>query len=312
MRSIRIMTAFFCAAAAAMSIVGCNQTDRPFSNSKETNVETQYPMTVEDSFGNVVTIESEPQRVISVGPSITENIFAIGAGDKLVGRTDYCDFPEEALLVDSIGALDVPDVEMIVSLEPDLVIASSIFTEESYTKLTELGITVLVLHNEYDVSGVYETIETLGKILNVSEKATEVSEAMETSITKTQEMIAGRDAPSVYYVVWYDEFGDYTAGGDTFVGTLLTMAGGANIAQDVSGWTYSLESLIEADPYIIILPIGMKDGFVTAENYQDLSAVINNRVYEIDNNLLERQGYRNAEGIRTLAEICYPDAFAGQ
>jgi iron complex transport system substrate-binding protein len=312
MRSIRIISACICAAAAAMSLIGCHQTDRPISNSNETMMTTQYPMTIEDSFGNVVTIESEPLRVISVGPSITENMYAIGAGSKLVGRTDYCDFPEDALLVDSIGALDSPDVEKIVGLEPDLVIASSIFTEESYTKLTDLGITVLILHNEYDVSGVYNTLDTLGAVLNVSDKATEVSEAMQASIAETQDMIAGREAPSVYYVVGYGEYGDYTAGGDTFVGTLLSMAGGANIAQDVSGWSYSLESLIEADPDIILLPFGMKDSFVMTENYKDLSAVTNNRVYEMDRNLLERQGYRNAEGIRTLAQFFYPDAFTGQ
>ena len=269
-------------------------------------------MTLTDSFGNTVTLDSEPLRVISVGPSITENLYAIGAGDKLVGRTDYCDFPKEALQVESVGALDAPDIEKIVSLEPDLVIASSIFTEDTYIKLTEIGIKVLILHNEYDVNGVYTTLETLGSVLNAQDRATAVSAAMKASIEDTTIRISGQNAPSVYYVVGYGEYGDYTAGGDTFVGTLLTMAGGANIAQDVSGWSYSLESLIEADPDIILLPTGMKDSFVATDNYKELSAVINGKVYEIDRNLLERQGYRNAEGIRTLAEIFYPDAFLDQ
>lgn len=333
MRLFSKTTALLCAAVMILSLAGCGQaassagnTTDPASVTSASSTESSgtstavssaaesrasvYPMTITDSFGNEVTLDAAPQRVVSVGPSITENLFALGVGDRIVGRTDYCDFPEAALSIPSVGAIDAPNVETIVSLSPDLVIASSIFTEDSYSKLTELGIKVIILHNEYDVTGVYETLETLGAIMDAQDAAAALSEEMQSSITDTTAKIAGLAAPTVYYVLGYGEYGDYTSGGDTYIGTLLTLAGGNNIAQNVSGWSYSLESLIEADPDIIVLPAGMKADFIATDNYKDLSAVKNGKVYEIDRNLVERQGYRNADGIRALAQIFYPEAFA--
>lgn len=269
---------------------------------------TTYPATITDSNGKEVVIESEPMKVVSMGPNITEMLYAIGAGDRLVGRTDYCDYPQEALAVESVGSLSTPDIEKIISLEPNVVIASTHFSEDAEKQLSDLGIDVIVLYEEHNVEGVYTIIDTLGTIFNMQEQATLVRDEMKTSIEETVEAVKGLEAPSVYYVVGYGEYGDYTAGGDTFVGQLITMAGGKNIAQDVSGWSYSLESLLEADPDIIILAEYNKD-FMTAENYKDLSAVKNGNVYVIDINLLDRQGYRNAEGVRVLAEIFHKDAF---
>lgn len=268
-----------------------------------------YPLTIKDSNGTEVTFENEPEKVVSVAPNISELIYAIGAGERLVGRTDYCDYPEEVLSVESIGTLRSPDIEKIISLEPDVVIASTHFLEESEKQLTDLGIKVVVLYEEHDVTGVYTMIETLGDIFNVKENATKVVNEMKTTIEEVTTAVKDLEAPSVYYVVGYGEGGDYTAGGDTFVGQLITMAGGKNIAQEVSGWSYSLESLMEADPDVIVLADYNKDGFMTADNYKELSAVKNGKVYAIDTNLLDRQGNRNAEGIKELAKLFHPEAF---
>ncbi|SFR72558.1 ABC transporter substrate-binding protein [Anaeromicropila populeti] len=270
---------------------------------------TEYPVTITDSEGRDITVEAEPEKVVSMAPNITELMFALGAEDKLVGRTDYCDYPEEAAQIESVGTLTTPDIEKIISLQPDVVIASTHFTEESEEKLTELGIKVILLYEEHEVEGVYTILDTLGTILNEKDSAAALVTEMKTSIEETKAAVAGLETPSVYYVVGFGEYGDYTAGGDTFVGQLITLAGGNNIAQDVSGWSYTLESLVEADPDIIIIAEGMKESFVTADNYKELSAVKNGNVYGIDNNTVERQGYRNAEGIRALAEIFHPDAF---
>ena len=277
---------------------------------EQTGKQTSYPLTVTDAYGNDVIITEEPTRIISVSPSITENLFAIDAGDLLVGRTDYCDYPQEVSAITSVGAIDSPSMETIVELEPDLVIASSIFTEDSYEQITDLGIPVVILTDATDIYGVYTMLETLGEITNHSEETTEVISQMVASISDTQEKITGLEKPSVYYVLGYGEYGDYTAGGDTFVGNIIELAGGDNIAKDVSGWSYSLESLIEADPDIIILPEGMKADFIASPNYSSLSAVVNDQVYEIDQNQLERQGARNADAVLALAGIFYPDVFS--
>ena len=268
-----------------------------------------YPVTVKDSEGSEIMIETEPEKVISLAPNITEMIFVLGSGDKLVGRTDYCDYPKEALEITSIGTLQEPDIEKIVSLEPDLVIASTHFSEESEKQLSDLGIKVLVLYEEHEIDGVYTMLETLGTVINAQEQAETAVNDMKAVMDETKAAVSGLETPSVYYVVGFGEYGDYTAGGDTFISQLITLAGGENIAKEVQGWSYSLESLVAADPDIILIDNTMKDAFISADHYKDLSAVKNGMVFGIDKSILERQGVRNAEGVRTIAEIFHADAF---
>ncbi len=333
MKYLRKILAILCCMTLVFGLVACNsKTDNVPGNSDvnpaETSVEekntestpapeepeslpeeTKYPLTITDSEGTEVTFDSEPKKVVSVAPNITETIYQLGLESRLVGRTDYCDYPKEALDIESIGTLKSPDIEKIISLDPDVVIASTHFNEDSNKKLTDLGVKVVVLYAENDIEGAYSIIETMGTIFNVNEAAATAVKDMQTSINETKELIKDLDKPSVYFVVAFGEFGDFTAGGDTFIGQMISLAGGNNIAQDVSGWSYTLESLVEADPDIIIMSEDMKSDFETAENYKDLTAVKNDQVYGIDKNILERQGYRNAEGLRTLAEIMHPEAF---
>lgn len=271
--------------------------------------ETEYPLTFTDSYGNETTLESEPQRIISCAPNMTELIFQLGAENRLVGRTDYCDYPDAAFSIDSVGAIDSPNVEMIVSMEPDLVLASSIFTEDSFNQLTEMGINVIVIHEEYDVDGVRNMILSVGEIINCNRQAIEITGAMDTLISETQATIEGLDKPKIYYAVSFGEYGDYTVGGDTYLHQLIEAAGGENVAEDVVGWSFSLEALVEADPDIIIVSQYMLDAFISTAPYSDLRAVKEGHVYGIDSNLVERQGFRNAEGILMLAALFHPEAF---
>ena len=282
----------------------------PDENSGEVTsvADTEYPLNFTDSYGNVVTIEAEPQTIVSVAPNMTELLYELGVGDKVVGRTDYCDYPAEALAVESVGAIDKPDLEKIISLEPDVVIATT-FTDEGITKLAAAGIPVVVLHEEGTVNGVYVMIEDMGQIVNKNEEALALITETKTTMAEVQDKIKDQPKPTVYYVVGYGEYGDYTAGGDTFVGGLLEMAGGDNVAKDISGWNISLEKLIEADPEIIIISEWMKEDFVNAPNYCELSAVKNGKVYTMDVNMLERQGYRNAQGVLELAKMFHPEVF---
>lgn len=285
-----------------------SETNNGTTENGTTEAEVSYPVEVTDSNGTVVAIEATPDKIVSVAPNMTELIYALGDGDKLVGRTEYCDYPEEALSVPTIGSLYSPDIEAIVALEPDLVLVSTHFSEENVTKLNELGITVISLYEENDIYGVYTMIETLGTILNRVAEANTLVQNMKDTFDEVTTAIEGREQPTVYYVVGYGEGGDFTAGGDTFVSGLITLAGGDNIAKDVSGWSYSLESLLEADPDIIIIRQGEAANFMVTENYTDLTAVKEGHVYEMDTNgLLDRQGYRNAEGVKELAKIFYPD-----
>ncbi|MBN1776410.1 MAG: ABC transporter substrate-binding protein [Clostridiales bacterium] len=267
---------------------------------------TVYPLKVTDSYGNTAVIESEPMRIVSCAPNVTELLFELGAGEKVVGRTDYCNYPDEVFSIDSVGSIDIPSIESIIALEPDLVIASSIFTESSYDALVGLGLPVVVWHEEYDIDGVQNMIRAVGEILDRNAEAEVLIEKMDKRIEKAVENIEGQERPSVYYAVSFGEYGDYTAGGDTFVHRLIETAGGDNIAADISGWSFSLEKLIEADPDIILVNQYMLEDFIATEPYSGLSAVQNGRVFGVDSDLLERQGYRNAEGIALLVSLFYP------
>lgn len=314
-RLLKKFTVILLLAVFALGITGCGNTagnenkSSVDSTSSVTEGETKYPVTITDSFGTEITLEKEPQKVISIAPNITEMMFDIKAEDKLVGRTDYCDYPEAAEKIESIGTMRTPDIEKIISLEPDLVIASTHFNEENAKKLQEAGIKVISLYEENDVAGVYTMLETLGTALNKSEQAKESIDHMKKTINEVTSAVNGLQEPTVYYVVGYGEGGDFSAPENSFVGGLIKLAGGKDIVPASDSWTFSLEALLEADPDIIVLRNGEKEQFIAAEGYKELTAVKEGRVYEIDNNIIDRQGYRNAEGVLTLAEIFHPQAF---
>lgn len=268
-------------------------------------------MTIVDSYGRTVELETEPQRVISIAPSITEIIYAINAQEKLVGRTDFCDYPEDVSDVESIGSLTDPSIEKIMEINPDIVIASTHFKEDVLKKLDELGIKVLVLYGPESFEGVYETIEKVGTILNREEEAKTVVNEMKDKVEYVTSRVEGREKPTVYYVIGYGEFGDFTATGETFISKMIEMAGGINVAKDAQGWKYSIEKLLEKDPDIIICSkyFDTKTGIENTNGYSQLTAVKEGRLFEIDNNKLDRQGTRLAYGLEELAKLIHPDAF---
>ena len=276
---------------------------------------TEEPATAEPTEDAETTTASDaeipenPEKIISVAPNITEMLYEMGARDKLIARTDYCDYPEQCLELESIGSLYTPDIEKMISLQPDVVLASTHFTEDTETKLTSAGIPVQVLYEETSFEGVYDMIKTLGHLVNCEAEAERMVSDMKEKIQTVTDKVAGLEKPTVYYVVSFGEGGEFTATGETFIHEMITLAGGDNIAKNGTDWSYSLEVLLEADPYIILIDEESKDGFMSSEAHQNLTAVKEGRVYGIDGNMLDRQGYRNAEAIETMAKIFYPEAF---
>ncbi|MGL4773982.1 MAG: ABC transporter substrate-binding protein [Clostridium sp.] len=294
----------------SLGLISCGGSETGGTDSNKKTEVTKYPLTIKDSNGKEVVIESEPKKVVSLGPNVTEMVFALDKGDSLVGRTKYCDYPEQAKSVQEVGSLLKPDLEKIAEIKPDVVIASTHFKEEVQKKLDELGIKTVVLYSEENFEGVYNSIETLGQILNATPKATEVVDGMKKKVTEVTNKVKDLEKPSLYYVVGFGQ-SDNTAGGDTFIGEMIRMAGGKNVAEDSKGWGYSKEALAEKNPEMIVLSkyYDEKATFTTTDFYKDLNAVKNGKVYEIDNNLLDRQGPRVADGLEELAKILHPEAF---
>lgn len=293
--------------ALLFALVGCGQSEEV----KEISTTEGYPMTLVDSYEREITLEEEPETVVSVAPNITEAIYAIGAEDKLIGRTDYCDYPAEVSDVESIGSLTEPNIEKIVELNPDLVVASTHFQAEVLEKLEEAGIKVAVLYGEESFEGVYETLEKLGQVLGESENAETVVKGMKDKVADVKSKVENLEKPSVYYVVGYGEMGEFTATKETFIAQMIEMAGGVNAADDAEGWKYSLEKLVEKDPDMLICSkyFDSKAGIEAANGYKELKAVKEGKLYEIDNNKLDRQGPRLADGLEELAKLIHPEAF---
>ena len=282
-----------------------------FAEGEKEIQQTQKGITIIDSFDRSITIEKAAVRVVSIAPSITETIFALGKGDILKGRTDYCDYPPEAQNIPGIGSLREPDIEAIAELNPDIVIASTHFTKESLDKLTALSIPVVIFADQNSFEGVYSTIAGIGRLTGSDTEAENLISNMEKTVNNVTETVKGKEKPSIYYVIGFGEYGDFTAGGDTFINQIIEMAGGNNIASGIKGWSFSLEQIIESDPDIVVCSKfwNTKDSIIKTNGYMDLRAVKNEQLFEIDNNMLDRQGPRLAEGLKALAEIIHPDLF---
>lgn len=262
-------------------------------------------ITVTDHFMREITLEVPAEIIVSLSPGITETVFALGYGDRLIGRTSYCDYPPEAADIPSVGSLTEPDIETIVALSPDIVIASTHFPEEVLTRLLDAGQNVAVLTGQESFQGAYDgVIRPVSVLLGDPEAGEQLVASMELVVAEASEKASSMSRrPSVYYVVGFGEGGDWTAGGDTFIGEMIEMAGGNNIADDVVGWSFSIESLVDRDPDLILVPAWAVEIFPTTPIYSNLRAVGNGSVAAIDENSIVRQGPRLADGFAGLVDI---------
>lgn len=293
-----------------LGVVGCSTSTKEDAYETTKVEKSYYPVTVEDRFGNQITIEKEPMKVISISPEMTETLYALGVGDRLVGRTDYCNYPEAVLDVDSIGTLYEVNFEKVVDLEADVVFASSHVQDDTVKQLQNQGVQVIALTWNESLEGVYGYMETIGKVMKRTTEATDLVNSMKNDFDLYTKAIAEVKKPSAYFVTGYGEYGDFTATGDTFLSQLMEMAGSTNAAADGENWRYSLEKLVEKDPDYLFCSSSYdsKTQIEALDGYKDFTAVKEGRLYALDENLFFRQGPRLAEGFKQLVEIMHPEA----
>ena len=275
-------------------------------------VYTDNGLKLEDAYHRMIAIDTIPSRVVSVAPNITEIVFALGEGKRLVGRTDYCDHPAEAASIESIGNITEPSIEKVVSLNPDIVIASTHFQKDTLDKLEDLGIKVAILKGEESFEGLYDLILQVGQVLHSRRRAAELVLDLQKKVADITLKVEKAPKLTVFYLIFYGDFGFYTAGQDTFIGNMITMAGGDNVASDSKGWQYSIEKLVEKDPDILICSkfYNAKEMLEKTPGFKELTAVRDGKLLEIDHNLLDRQGPRLVEGLETLARLLHPEIFS--
>lgn len=275
-------------------------------------------ITLTDGLGRTVTLDEPAQRVVSMAPSVTEILYAIGAGDQVVGRDTFSDYPEASLeLTDIGGSMGAYSYETIASLDPDLVLAAEINTADQVKALEDLGLTVYYISNPTDFEGLYEVIETVGLLTSHAEDAETLTESLALRVQTVEDAISQATSnPVVFYELdGSDPAKPWTTGPGTFMDMLITKAGGQNVGAALSSsWAQiSVEELLIQDPAIILLgdaAYGMTpEQVATRTGWEDIAAVKENKIYAFNDDLVSLAGPRLVDGLETIAKLIHPEQF---
>lgn len=278
---------------------------------------TPSPTEITDQLGRAVALGEPPQRIVSLSPSNTEILFALGLADRVVAVTDYCNYPPEAGTKPSIGGFSTPNIEEIVALSPDLILAASIHEAKVIPRLEEQGLTVFAL-NPKTLDEVLAAISLTGKITGVGENASVLVSGMRQRINMVTDKTASlppEQRPGTFYIVWHDPL--MTAGSGTLQDELIQKAGGANISQGIADYgNVSLEVVVKENPGVIIAGAG--HGSVEDQTLQyarseprlrDTVARQTGRVHAVDADLASRPGPRIVDGLEQFARFIQPELF---
>lgn len=275
-------------------------------------------LTVTDGLGRTLNLDPNPQRVISLAPSNTEILYAVGAGGLVVGRDDFSNFPEEARALPSVGgSMGDYNLEQIANLQPDLVLAAEINTPEQVKALEDLGIQVYYLSNPTDLEGVFQNLLIVGELTGRQSQAEELAASLRARVEAVGQKVAGASVrPKVFYELDGSEPSKpWTTGKGTFMDLLIGLAGGENIGSGMdSAWgQLSLEALLLADPDFILLgdaAYGVTPEQVAARaGWEQLKAVQTGQVIPFNDDMASRPGPRLVDALEILARTLHPELF---
>lgn len=278
------------------------------------------PVTIVDDFGYEITITKKPQRIISLAPANTEILFAVGAGDRVVAVTEYCTFPEEATKLPVIGGYSTVNIERVVALNPDLILAYHGNGEDNVNYLKYLGFNVITL-NADSVDGTLHDILLVGEATGCVETAETLIADMEKRLAAVAEKLEGiseEDKPTMVHSMWTDPL--WVSGSGTFQDEMIRYAGGINAVSSTEGWgIVTLEKFLLIDPDIIFVDTGMgmgegsentlRDYIMTEPRLKTLTAVKNGQVYAVNADIIDRGGPRLVDGVEVIASLAHPEIF---
>jgi iron complex transport system substrate-binding protein len=272
------------------------------------------PRTFVDDLDRKVILTETPRRIISLAPSITEALFAIGLGERVVGVTQYCDYPPEAQAKPKVGYTH-PNLEAIVALQPDLILAPrEILRADMLGKFEQLQIPTYVF-DVHTVDDILSHIQTLGRILGASAAADDVAREMRRRIEEITARTAFLPRPRVLYVLNSEPL--ITVGPGSFIHEAIELVGGTNVAARARTAypRLSMEAVLKEDPELILFPTGRAEGIARGEEerwqrWTTLTAIQRGRLHRVPNELLNRPGPRIVEGLDALARAIHPEAFA--
>lgn len=314
---------------AAVILAGCSSstpaatpTPTPTVASATAPAPTSAPatqsFTLIDGLGRSVELAGPAQKIVSLAPSNTEILFAVGAGPQVVGRDEFSDYPAEAKELPSVGgSFGEYSPEAILALEPDLVLAAEINPPELVQSLEDLGLTVYYLKNPTNLEGMYTNLQIIGAITGRLPEAMQLMAGLQGRVAAVDQKVAqAAGQPLVFYEIdSTDPSAPYTAGPGTFVDLLIQRAGGRSVGSSLaSAWAQiSAEELLAQNPDIILL--GDAAYGVTVESvgqragWEPIAAVQTAQIFPFDDNLVSRPGPRLVDGLEQLAQLLHPELF---
>lgn len=279
---------------------------------------TPETMTFTDDLGHIIKLTGYPQSIVSLSASTTEILFAIGAGGQVVGRDEYSVYPEAALEVTNIGAMweELPS-EAILALEPDLVVAAQIISEDQVQALRDLGLNVYWQANPSSYEGLFENLRDMAKLTGHEAETETLITDLDSRVKAVQEKVADvSELPSTFYELdATDPSNPWTAGSGTFIDYIISQAGGTNAASALEGdyAQISSEQLIAVNPDVILLadaPYGTTaESVAERPGWDVIAAVQENALYPIDPNMMSVPGPRLVDALETTAKLLHPELF---
>ncbi|HEU0252534.1 MAG TPA: cobalamin-binding protein [Pyrinomonadaceae bacterium] len=265
-----------------------------------------------DDAGRRVSLPVRVDRVISLAPNLTEIVFAVGGGDRLVGRTSYCDYPAAAKNVAEVGDTLHPSLERIVALKPQVVLVSTASQLEVFTQQLQNQKIAVFVTDPKDLEGVFRSIDQIGRMLGQAEQATQLVQRLRERTAVVEQSVKNQKPVRVFFQLSAKPL--YTAGHDAFATDLMRRAGADSVTADVPGaWPkYSDESALASKPEAIILPTGGSMGSgnsALADALNQSPAVLHNRVYKLNGDHLVRPGPRAVDGLEEIAMALHPESF---
>lgn len=271
---------------------------------------SKYPVKVQDKFGNNITFEDKPEKIISLAPSNSKTLLSMGLKDSIIGVSSF--HPPELENKSKIGSFKSFNVEKIIEMDPDVVFGVPGVQKERMQKLEKADIKVVTL-GARDVEGIYENLEIVGKIMNKNGEADEVISDMNRSIIDVNDNLEGVEKKDAFFILWFPTM---TAGNKSFIHDVLKKSGLRNVAEDVDRAfpVISEEQVIEKDPEIIIYSKHSnttKKKIRNRGNWRTISAVKKGNLYEIEDSLINQPSPEVVKAIQKLARKSYPEEFQG-
>lgn len=322
--------ALLCALLATLALAACSATPAPTATatatleasatptaaatatpaatpSPEATLSAAVGISTTDFMGNTVTLDAVPQRIISLTPSNTETLFALGLGSKVVGVDAISNYPAEVASIEKVGDFSGPNLEKIASLKPDLVLAGDKLQKEIIEKLQALGLKVAAVEGT-TYAEVFDSITMIGTLTGAADQAKALTDDLKAKEKIVKEAVAAHPSSKLAYIaISFGQYGDYSAGPGTFPYEMIQMCGARNVTEGLPAqWPQmTLEAIVKADPDVILVPHDAGDvkTFAATEGYKTLTASKKGQVYAFDADICTRPGPRIVEGFRLYAQI---------